>query len=135
MKKTHLPIIKTVFVFMILLISCSDSDNSLVSIDLQSTTDDCQTIDEEGRKVVATFTEEEGTILSPGDLACRNSFTIKGGPDVEGRTAELLIPCNLPESARKNGQKVIFSGQLYESFELENVCAQKILLTTLKLKP
>lgn len=103
------------------------------SDDLDNTLQDCS---EEAlaslaaREIIATFTDVRGTVVN--DEAC-SGFHLLGGPMVDGRNVERLSTCNLPDSFKNDGLEIIFSGELYETFDTENICAQAFLLTKIDI--
>lgn len=114
--------LRHLLLFFVLLISCSSDD-------LNNELPECTEQEQQAfvdRALVATFTDVRGTIVK--DDGCP-VFALTGGPMVEGRNVERLFACNLPDSYKRDGLEVIFSGDLYETFETENICAQFFLLT------
>lgn len=108
----------------------------MVNLTLSSCSDDdpqpgCY--QEEGRRIVATITNEEGTIRGPADAFCGESFTIEPDEKVDSRPLGLFVPCNLSEEFREDGTRVVFSGYVYESFETENICADFFEITEINL--
>lgn len=82
------------------------------------------------RAVIATFTDIKGTVE---DDACNSSFILTGSPGVEGTTFNAnLFACNLPDSFKEDGLEVIYSGNIYEIFDVENRCSQFFLLTKIE---
>lgn len=78
------------------------------------------------REVIATFTDVKGTV--DGDVC--GTFVLTESLMMDGTTFyPNLFACNLPDSFKKNGLEVIYSGQLYEIFDLENRCSRFFLLT------
>ena len=125
----------TIFFFLlIIIVSCGNSDDNIKEVKLDSEVKDCLQFEKEKRKVIATFSNVKGNIVSPGDKGCSNLYTIKGGPMVEGRFMEYLWACNMPDNLKKGDVNIVFSGDLYETFDTENICAQSFLLTKINLE-
>ncbi|GMN09609.1 hypothetical protein MTsPCn9_16520 [Croceitalea sp. MTPC9] len=118
--KNTIVLLLLLFVFMF---SCSSDD-------LNNTLPECSEQEQQAlvdRSVIATFTDVRGMIVN--DDGCPEIFALTGGPMVEGRNVDRLFACNLPDSYKSNGLEVVFSGDLYETFDTENICAQIFLLT------
>lgn len=84
---------------------------------------------DENRKVIATFVNAKGKIIGLGDEACPTIFTLK---EESGTYVLSFAPCNLDEEFKKDELEVIFSGYLFETFEVENVCAFPFELTKIQ---
>ena len=90
---------------------------------------------DEDRKVIGTFNQVEGLVLAPDPDKCPTLYTMTGGPDLPGRNLNLLAPCGLPIGFEQDSLQIIYSGFLFETFELEDICAQKFEITSIALKP
>ncbi len=87
---------------------------------------------EEGRNIVATITEAEGTIREPGTL-CQDVFVIVPDEKDESRPLGSFEPCNLSSEFQVEGTRVVFSGYVYESFGNEDICADFFEITSIKI--
>ncbi|WP_318345213.1 hypothetical protein [Flagellimonas baculiformis] len=125
--KKHLPWLLTFLIF-----SCSGQSNE-VPVKLLMDIEACEIL-EKTNDIVATFTDVEGKVISPDTFACPNLYTLSGGPEHKKREPEYLYACNLPEELKIDGLSVIFSGYLFETDELANVCAQSFKLTEIKIR-
>lgn len=113
--------------WLVVLFACDSTNENIKAIELQA----CNDL-ESNRKVIAEFSNEEGTINAPEE-GCP-VYTIEGGPDHPERNLRLLAPCNLPENFEEDDLKIVFSGNLYETFETEDICAQAFELTEITFK-
>lgn len=102
-----------VFLTITILLSCTSNDAPVNPTCYQ----------DENRKVVATFVNVKGKIIGPSDQTCPTIFTLK---DESGK---LFSACNLNEAFKEDGLDVVFSGYLFETFELEDICAFPFELT------
>mgnify|MGYP005991125095 CR=1 FL=1 len=88
---------------------------------------------EQNRKIIKTISNVVGTIRGSDSHSCSNDYIIELDEKLDGLPLGLLSPCNLSEEFHKNGMTVIFSGNVYESFETEDICADFFELTNIKL--
>lgn len=86
---------------------------------------------EEGRRIVATITNEEGTIRRPGTF-CPDDFTIEPDIKVDSRPLGSYAPCNLTNDFEFDNARILFSGFVYESFETEDICADFFEITEIR---
>ncbi|TMU57450.1 hypothetical protein [Flagellimonas algicola] len=87
---------------------------------------------DEGRRIVATITDAEGTIRAPG-IFCPNDFTIGPDDQTDDRPLGSFFPCNLDDGLQIEDARVIFSGYVYESFDTEDICADFFEITSIRL--
>ncbi|WP_445733203.1 hypothetical protein [Mariniflexile sp.] len=111
-----------VFLTITILLSCTSNDESIKPTCYQ----------DENRRVVATFVNVKGKIIGPSDQTCPTIFTLK---DESGKYTLAFAPCNLTEAFKEDGLDVIFSGYLFETFDVENVCAYPFELTEISEIP
>ncbi len=123
-----------IYFLLVVITSCDSSDNNNTEIKLEAGLEDCLQLAEDGRNIIAIFTDAKGTVVAPGETGCPGLYTIKGGPMVEGRFVEFLLACNMPENIKKDGLEVTFSGNLYETFDTENICAQSFQISKITHK-
>tara|TARA_R110002033_G_scaffold161303_2_gene197778 strand:- start:1082 stop:1450 length:369 start_codon:yes stop_codon:yes gene_type:complete len=100
----------------IILLSCNSNEESINPTCYQ----------DENRKVIATFINAKGKIIGPGDQTCPTIFTLE---DESGKYTLPFSPCNLAEEFKEDGLEVNFSGYLFETFEVEDICAFPFELT------
>ncbi len=105
-----------IFLFGITLITCTNTDDAI----------EFSCYKDENRKVIATFNDVKGTIIGPSINSCQTLFTIK---DESNEYTLAYGPCNLDEKFKVDGLDVVFSGYLFETFELEDICALPFELT------
>ena len=86
---------------------------------------------EQGRSIIATITNAEGTIRAP-DTFCPGDFTIEPNDKVDSRPLGAFFPCNLESEFQVEDIRVIFSGFVYESFDTENICADFFEITEIR---
>ena len=84
---------------------------------------------EEGRRIVSTVSNVNGFI----DFREPCGFLIDPEQRLDQNLTALLSPCNLDEEFRSDGLRVEFSGFIYESFELEDICADFFEITDIKV--
>ena len=87
---------------------------------------------EEGRRIVATITNEEGTINEPG-TSCPDQYIIEPDNKTVQRPLGLYDPCNLESEFQIAGVRVVFSGYVYESFDNEDICADFFEITSIRI--
>lgn len=109
-------------IWILLIFACSNDDNSIQPSCFQS----------ENREIVAVFESANGYVLAP-DANCSSIYTLIGGPNSEGRRVERLAPCNLENDFKIDSLRIEYDGFLYETFETENICAQKFEITKIKV--
>ena len=83
----------------------------------------------DARQTVDTFRSEHGQVEylpEPG------LYLLSGGRLSPQRYNRLLDPCNLPEAFRKDGLRVVFSGELKEVYDHEDLAGQPVKLTELR---
>jgi len=102
--------------------SCSNDDDSIQPSCFQA----------ENRQIVSVFKNVDGFVIAP-DINCPNIYTLIGGPNSEERKVERLEPCNLQNEFKVDSLKIKYSGFLYETFENENICAQKFEITQIDI--
>jgi hypothetical protein len=61
-----------------------------------------------------------------------NTYAILHGNPSDNTSFGLLLPCNLPAAFRKDKLKVIFSGELKETYATEYLLGRPLKLTKLK---
>ncbi|MFD1160858.1 hypothetical protein [Hwangdonia seohaensis] len=110
-----------VFFVGITLMCCSNSDESINPTCYK----------DENRKVIATFENAKGKIIGPNSQTCSKLFTLE---DKSGKYTLTFSPCNLTEEFKEDGLDVVFSGYLFETFEVENICAPPFELTKIKVE-
>lgn len=108
--------------YLLLISGCSNEDDSIQATCFQP----------ENRQVVSVFEKAEGYVLAP-DADCSNMYTLTGGPNSEERNVERLAPCNLQNEFKIDSLKIQYSGFLFETFENENICAQKFEITHIEI--
>ncbi|MGB5819281.1 MAG: hypothetical protein WBG90_07325 [Saonia sp.] len=87
---------------------------------------------DEGRRIVATITDAEGTIRGP-DTFCPGDFTIEPDEKTDSRPLGSFIPCNLTDELQIGDVRVVFSGYVYESFDTEDICADFFEITSIRI--
>ena len=90
----------------------------------------------EDRRVTTTVSNRTGTVIAPDSgkpLACNSIYAIAYDGEIEGLTIGLLWACNFPEKLKKDGNRVVFDGYAFETFETENICAQFFEFTRINL--
>ena len=88
---------------------------------------------EDNRRIVATINNVNGTIQGPESQSCPNDYIIEPDEKVESSLLGLFFPCNLTDEFQVDGARVVFSGYIYESFELEDICADFFEITEIRL--
>lgn len=117
----NLPVLIFLLTFTQSLTSCSDDDPQ----------PGC--FQDEGRSIVATINNANGTIVEPGPGICPNLYTIQPNEGVKGSLTGYLFPCNISEEFNVDGLKIVFSGYVYEIFDTEDVCADFFEITEIQL--
>jgi hypothetical protein len=87
---------------------------------------------DEGRSIVATINNANGTIVEPGTGICPTVYTIQPNEGVKGSSTGYLFPCNISEEFKVDGLKIVFSGYVYEIFDTEDVCADSFEITEIQ---
>ncbi|MBF8964439.1 hypothetical protein I0P70_14390 [Pontibacter sp. FD36] len=82
------------------------------------------------RKTVGKFNNEQGTVTYLQDY---DVYMIIGGNPSDNMPAGTLEPCNLPEGFKKDRLKVIFSGELKQTYSTEYRLGWPLKLTEIKL--
>lgn len=109
--------------FAIISFSCENDDsNARVQANLS---DSCSY---DQRATVDVFDDEPGEIVF---LTEQNIYQISGGKNSKERINNPLDPCNLPEEFKKDKLKIIFSGELKEVYEWEDLAGQPFKFTEL----
>lgn len=101
--------------FLLVLQSCSTQEDLVLK--------DCV----QEREITNTIEAVRGTIVKSLNSCPSEDFKILPSQSSEG--IDILIPCNLPETFKREGLEIIFSGRLYETNQLEDVCAFPFELT------
>lgn len=104
------------FFVLTVLLGCSD-DNPEAG---------CYQVD--NRRIVETVNEISGIVF----WEC-NGYGIEPSVRLNDNPLGILSPCNLEEEFRQDGQRVVFSGHIYESFGFENICADFFEVTDIKI--
>lgn len=104
-----------------LFLGCSDDEPSPVCFQ------------EEGRRIVTVLTNESGTIRGLREEFCSLFFTIDPDKEFNRNPVGILGACNFPEEFQVDGQRVLFSGFIYESFETEDICADFFEITEIEI--
>lgn len=106
------------FFIGMLLIGCTSSDNTINPSCYQ----------DEDRKVVSALENVEGKIIGPNDQYCPTIFYLRVN---SGESTLPLAACNLTEGFKVDGLEVVLSGYLFETFDLEDLCAFPFELTNI----
>ena len=110
------------------LLNCSNRNG--VTLNANSIEPTC--FQNENRDVVKTFMDVGGRVIGPdkeGVDSCPSIFVLSKPEDSE--LFLNLAPCNLPDSLKQDGLKVVYSGLLYETFETEDICARHFEITAI----
>ncbi|MEM1258099.1 MAG: hypothetical protein AAGH81_06190 [Bacteroidota bacterium] len=83
---------------------------------------------EDNRRIMETVNEISGIVFS----GC-NGYSIEPSVRLNDNPLGILSPCNLDEEFQQDGQRVVFSGHIYESFDLEDICADFFEVTDIKI--
>lgn len=110
--------------FFLVTLSCSNSEEP---------TPGCY--QEDNRQIFETVTNFSATILGPESQDCPSGFVIQPDKRLPNTILGILAPCNLSEDFRTDGLKVEVSGFIYESFEIEDICADFFEITEISLLP
>ncbi len=121
--KTSIQILLIVLITNLLIVACTN--NNLEAQSFQG--GNCY--QEQNRKIINTVTNVKGTVINHSDPC---GFLIKPDEALEKNRIGQLYPCTLAEKFKEDGKKVIFSGNIYETFELENICADYFEITEIK---
>lgn len=82
------------------------------------------------RKTVSRFDNEQGTVTY---LQEYNIYMIMGGNSSDNIPTGLLQPCNLPAGFQKDKLKVIFSGELKQTYSTEYRIGLPFKLTKIEM--
>ena len=83
---------------------------------------------DENRSVIETFNNARGKIIAPSEGGCP-IYTLE---ENSGTYTLPFAPCNLPEDLKKDELQVVFSGYLFETFDVEDVCAFPFEITRIE---
>jgi len=113
--------------FVPLLAGCQDDTNETIAeAALSSACIDTQ------RKTVDVFNNEEAVVVYLEELRI---YVLSGGKMSPARQLRYLSPCNLPQDFEQNNLRIVFSGELKETYEWEDIAAQPIVLTKIQAAP
>lgn len=113
-----------------LILSCSSSDEKSADLQVLKPTPTCY--QESDRAVVATFTNVSGIVIATGEDCAGYRLTVgPEAPKIPQRTLDLGL-CNFPENFKKDSLKVIYSGYLFDTSDL-NICAEFFEITDIRL--
>ena len=82
-----------------------------------------------GRSIVSEIRNINGVI----DFREACNFIIDPEEGLDENPTGFLFPCNLEEELKSDGLRVKFSGFIYESFKLEDICADFFELTDIEI--
>jgi hypothetical protein len=86
------------------------------------------------RKTVDRFKDAKGFYETVHLSSTWTAITIRPEQLSDKLPTRVVVPCNLPSFNFKEGQELIFSGNLKETFPTENVVGALIEITSLKIR-
>ncbi|GJM29150.1 MAG: hypothetical protein DHS20C17_17850 [Cyclobacteriaceae bacterium] len=86
------------------------------------------------RNTVDTFIEANGIYETVQLTSTKTVSVIRPESKTDNMPTDVVVPCNFPSFNFKEGQELVFSGNLMETFPTENVIGAQLELTSLKIK-